>query len=137
MAAPDLLARLRSASIRTRIQATYELESEDFDDSRVLSAVRANLAVDDPDLLDVTIIRLLLRGRDVCSVEPVLCHLESTRDDLVFSSGVLSLYGLACHFPALGEKLLRRFELLPAERLNTENMALLTDTIAKLRTPTD
>ena len=133
MTALSLLTRLQSPSISTRIGATYELEREDFKDSRILAAVRANLAVADPDLLDVTIGRLLLRGRDAFSVERVLCHVERTHDDLVFSSGVLSLCGLACHFPRLGETILRRFELLPDGQLTEENKALLANAIAKLR----
>ena len=133
MTGPDMLTRLRSPSVGTRISATYELERGDFNDSRILSAVRENLASDDPDLLDISIMRLLLRGRDVNSVERVLEHVESTRDDLVLSSGVLSLSGLARHFPAIGEEVLRRLELLPDERLNPNNMALLADTIAELR----
>ena len=133
MTGPDMLTRLKSPSVSTRMGATSELERGDFDEVRILAAVRENLGSDDPDLLDITIMRLLLRGRDVCSVERVLNHVESTRDDLVFSSGILSLSGLARHFPEIGEKVLRRLELLPKEHLSPKNLALLSDTVAELR----
>lgn len=128
-----MLTRLQSPKVSTRISATYELEKSDFEDSQILAAVRESLPSDDPDLLDISIMRLLLRGSDVCSMERVLIHVESTRDDLVFSSGILSLSGLARHFPDVGEKVLRRFELLPVERLSPENMALLAENIEGLR----
>jgi hypothetical protein len=133
MTGPDMLTRLLSPSVSTRISATYELDRDDFDDSRIVAAVRENLASNVPDLLDITIMRLMLRGRDVCSVERVLEHVGSTRDNLVLSSCVLSLSGLAHHFLEIGERVLRRLELLPQERLHPENKALVADTIAELR----
>ena len=133
MSAPDKLTRLQSPSTSTRTSATYELESSDFKNSQILAAVRGNLSSDDPDLLDITIMRLLLRARDVSSAERVMDHVESTRDELVFSSGVLSLSGIARHFPELRDKVLPRLERLPTEHLSAKNQSLLADTIAELR----
>ena len=133
VAASDKLARLQSSSTVTRTSATYELERSDFKDSQILAAVRENLSSYDPDLLDVTIMRLLVRGRDVCSAERVMDHVEGTRDDLVFSSGVLALSSLASHFPDLRGKVLRRLERLPKEHLSARNRSLLADTIRDLR----
>jgi len=132
MKASDMMARLQSPSLSTRIEATYQLEREDFDDSEVLAAVRENLSLDDPDLLDITIMRLLLRGRDKCSVERVLSLIESTRDNLVFSSGVLSLSGLAGHSADIREEVLRRFELFSRDWLEPKNITLLEREITKL-----
>ena len=118
---------LGSPSLGQRLDATYKLERSDFTDDRIISAVRENLSSDDPDLLEISIMRLLLRGRDVTSVERVLDHVEKTRDEegLVFSSGVRSLTGLAHHNPEIRNKVLRCFAHLPKVDLNADNIALV------------
>lgn len=135
MKASDKLTSLRSASLSDRLDASYKLERGDFADDQILTAVRENLSSDDPDLLEITIMRLLLRGRDVDSVEPVLRLVETKRDDegLIFSSGVRALSGLATHVPDIALNILSRFERVSRTDLDADNSALLDDSILELR----
>lgn len=135
MKASRMVTLLRSTSLSDRLDASYKLESGDFADDQVLTAVRENLRSDDPDLLEITIMRLLLRGRDVHSVEPVLRLVETKDDDegLIFSSGVRALSGLAANVPDIALNILSRLERVSRTNLDVENAALLEETILELR----
>lgn len=133
MTATGMLARLQSPSMETRIEATYELDYSDFAHPQIVAAVRENLSSADPDLLDITIIRLMVRGKDNHSLPCVLTILETTRDDLVFSSAVLALSALAKSNPETAATTLQKLEALPKCHIATANVSLLNDTVAELR----
>jgi hypothetical protein len=133
MTVTGLLARLQSPSLEARIEATYELDCDDFADPQIVAAVRENLSSADPDLLDITIMRLMVRGEDDHSLPSVWTILETTRDDLVFSSAVLALSALAKSHPDTAATTLQKLEALPKCQIAAVNEGLLNDTIAELR----
>ena len=133
MTVAGLLARLQSPSIETRIEATYELDCGDFVHPQIVAAVRENLSTVDPDLLDITIMRLMVRGKDVHSLPCVWTILETTRDDLVFSSAVLALSALAKSHPETAATTLQKLEALPKRQIAAVNVGLFNDTVAELR----
>jgi hypothetical protein len=133
MTVTALLARLQSPSIETRIEATYELDYGDFAHPQILTAVRENLSSVDPDLLDITIMRLMVRGKDDHSLPSVWTILENTRDDLVFSSAVLALTALAKSHPETAATTLQKLEELPKRHIGAVDVHLINETVAELR----
>ena len=133
MTVTALLARLQSPSIETRIEATYELDYGDFAHPQILAAVRENLSSADPDLLDITIMRLMVRGKDDHSLPSVWTILETTRDDLVVSSAVLALSALAKSHPETAATTLQKLEALPKRHIGAVNVRLINETVAELR----
>jgi hypothetical protein len=133
MTVTALLARLQSPPIETRIEATYELDYGDFAHPQILAAVRENLSSVDPDLLDITIMRLMVRGKDDHSLPSVWTILENTRDDLVFSSAVLALSALAKSHPETAATTLQKLEALPKRHIGAVNVRLINETVAELR----
>ena len=128
-----LLTRLQSPSIETRIQATYELDYGDFAHPQIVAAVRVNLSSADPDLLDITIMRLIVRGKDDHSLPCVWTILETTRDDLVFSSAMLALSAHAKSHPETAATTLQKLEALPKCHIAAVNVGLFNNTVSELR----
>lgn len=95
--------------------------------------MRDNLFSADPDLLDITIMRLVVRGKDDHSLPRVWAILETTRDELVFSSAVLALAALAKSHPETAATTLQKLEALPKCHVAAVNASLLNDTVAELR----
>jgi hypothetical protein len=133
MTVTGLLARLQSPSMEARIEATYELDYGDFARPQILAAVRKNLSSADPDSLDITIMRLMVRGKDNHSLPCVWAILETTCDDLVFSSALLALSALAKSHPETAAMTLQKLEALPKCDIAAVNLGLLNDAVAKLR----
>jgi len=129
----DLLARLQSASSEVRTAATYELDYGEFAHPEILAAVRSNLGSANTDLVEITIMRLLIRGKDTQSADRVLAILETTRDDLVFSAAVLALSNLAWDFPDTAARTLRSLEALRKSDLSADKLNLLDEQLATLR----
>ena len=71
MATEEVISKLMSPSLSVRTTATYQLGYKDFWDTNVTHAVRENLDADDADLVEITIMRLLVRGKDVQSADRV------------------------------------------------------------------
>lgn len=132
MTVNGLLARLQSASMKARIAATYELDYDDFDDPRIVAAVRENLGSAEPDLVEITIMRLLIRGKDAQSLERVLTILRTTRDALVFSAAILALTNLARDYPETAAITLQKLEVLSRSDLSADELVLLSDALAEL-----
>jgi hypothetical protein len=133
MRADELLAELQSASIEGRIKATYQLTYEDFIDQRILDSVRSNLSSANTDLIEITIMRLLVRGKDAQSADRVRRILATTRDELVFCAAVSALTNLARDLPETALATLREIEALPRSSVPTDRLAMFDNACAELR----
>jgi hypothetical protein len=133
MKCDKLLAGLQSPVVGERITATYDLDYDEFEDPRILAAVRANLGTDDADLMEITVMRLLVRGKDIQSGERVSEVLKTTRDDLVFSACVRALSNLAREHPETGPATLQTLDELQRQSLSPDDLALLDRERGKLR----
>ncbi len=127
-----LLSRLRSPDVQEQIAATYELDRRDFASADVLDAVRANLNSTDNDLIEISIVRLLIRGRDTRSADSVLGILEAAPNNLVFSAAVFGLRSLAEKFPETATRTISAFENLRRSRLSDDKLKLLNEQLAEL-----
>lgn len=132
MTAEGLLDRLRSASLEDRISATYELDYDDFDDPEILAAVRENLGSTNADLLEISIMRLLIRAKDARSCEQVLAILRTTGDELVFSAATLALSVLARERPETTGSILQELDIISRSDLPDPNRDLLSEALAKV-----
>ncbi|MFC0588184.1 hypothetical protein ACFFF7_02025 [Novosphingobium aquiterrae] len=115
-----LLKRLRSPLVGERIAATYELDYKHFLDENIRNAVRENLNSNDDDLVEISVMRILIRGRDVPSVHKVRAILNETNNNLVFNVSVSSLECLAENCPETAPYTLREFERLAAANVPAE-----------------
>jgi hypothetical protein len=125
--------RLNSPSVEDRIAATYGLNYDDFRDPKIRTSVRANLASDNSDLVEITIMRLLIRGKDARSAPQVRGLLKAGLDDLVFCAAVTALTNLARDRPETASATLRELEALSGESVPPDRGGLLAKSIAEVR----
>ena len=129
----DLAGRLVSNSMEERTRATYELDYADFDSPSVLAATRANLDATDPELVAITVMRLLVRGKDASSWQKVAAILRSSDDDYVSSSAILALANLARDIPDLLGPTIAELEAVTEDRISEDSHASLVSALAELR----
>lgn len=133
MNADEVISNLKSPSLAVRTAATYRLGYRDFSDTRIRDAVRANLDEDDPDLAEITIMRLLVRGKDAQSADRVRGVLATSRDDLVFCAAVGALANLANDLPQTAHATLEALEALPRSQVPADRLAMFDKARAELR----
>jgi len=133
MATNEVISKLTSSSLSVRTTATYKLEYKDFWDSGITHAVRANLDADDADLVEITIMRLLVRGKDVQSADSVRSVLATSRNDLVIGAAMGALTNLARDFPETVLATLEVFEALPRSRVPGDWLATFESSVTELR----
>lgn len=129
-----MLDSLSSSSVVERTKATYRLSYEHFCDPRIKASARINLASDDPDLVEITIMRLLIRGKDALSAQTVRDLLtDDPIDELVFCAAVGALTNLArdCRETALPT--LHALEVVPRQNVHNGREGLLAKAVAELR----
>jgi hypothetical protein len=129
----ELDKRLNSPLVEERIAATYCLNYDHFSDAEIKASVRANLDSDNPDLVEITIMRLLVRGKDAHSASRVRDILRTNRDDLVFCAAVSALTNLARDRPETASSTLRELEALPKASAPPDRRGLLVKSIAEIR----
>jgi hypothetical protein len=130
--ATTLLPRLRSPEVEERIAATYELDRTDFASPEVLDAVRINLSSANADLIEISTMRLSIRGDDTHSIDRIIAILESTPDDLVFSAAVFGLSSLARKFPDTAARTISVLENLQRSQLPSDKLKLVNEQLAEL-----
>ncbi|MGN6496134.1 MAG: hypothetical protein ACTHK5_02175 [Tsuneonella sp.] len=129
----QVIRSLSSPSLGVRTAATYSLDYGDFCDTRIRNAVRANLNTDDVELLEITIMRLLIRGKDAQSADRVRKVLATFHGDLVFCAAVGALTNLANDFPQTANATLTAFDALPRSNVPADRRAMFDKARAELR----
>ncbi|WP_370034070.1 hypothetical protein [Qipengyuania mesophila] len=133
MDADEVIRKLTSSSLGVRTTATYQLGYKEFWNPGITHAVRTNLDADDADLVEITIMRLLVRGKDVQSADRVRSVFTTSRDDLVVRAAIGALTNLARDFPETALATLEIFEAMPRSRLPADLLAFFDKSVRELR----
>lgn len=134
MSSDELQDALSSLSVEERIAATYRLQCEHLRDIGSRALVRANLDSGSPDLVEITIMRLLIRGKDAHSAPKVRALLSACfKDDLVFCAALSALTNLARDCPETALATLQVLEALPRRSVPPDRGGLLAESVAELR----
>lgn len=79
-----------------RTAATYELDGKQIrSDQAIIGALRDNLHSFDRELIEITVMRLSIRGKDCASFDDINRIFLKSKDDLIISACAFGLTALA------------------------------------------
>lgn len=117
----DLISRLKSEDISERVEATYEVTRRIIDGNpQVVSILRGNLNSQSDDLVEISIMRLGIRAKDLGSLDKIIDISVKSSSPLVLSASIFAMSSIAEAYPEKKENVKARLMTMEASHLDDQ-----------------